>query len=155
MGCRAARGGTFIPATLLPPAHASGVRIILSAACPKPPTALPVEPRVCVAPAPRDLLAANRSNSDTTTIYRFLRPTPLNYLQLRHLGVVVSSEAVFSQHEVIAARTIGSQIGRALGDSSAKVGWIVFDDQHGNTWSRMWASDGSEINTLVQWPEER
>lgn len=68
---------------------------------------------------------------------------------------MVSSEAVYTQHEILAARTIGSQIGRALGDNSATVGWIVWDDQHGDTWSRMWASDGTEIDTLVQWPEEQ
>lgn len=67
----------------------------------------------------------------------------------------MSSEAVYTQHEVLAARTIGSQIGRSLGDHSGKVGWIVYDDATGDTWSRMWASDGTEINTRVQWPEEQ
>lgn len=67
---------------------------------------------------------------------------------------MVSSEAVHTQHEILAARTIGGQIGRAISDQAAKIGWLVFD-VNGDTWSRMWASDGTEINTLVQWPEEQ
>jgi hypothetical protein len=67
----------------------------------------------------------------------------------------VSSEAVYTQHEILAARTMGSQIGRAIGDQSASVGWIVWDDENGDTWSRTWTSTGIETDVRVEWPEEQ